>query len=65
MGDNKLLDTNQIINGLAVLLSFFVGYKYAIKKHVTADADAKKDAGKGDAGTTQGRVENMTQHVKS
>lgn len=32
MGDSKILDTNQIVNGLAVLLSFFVGYKYAIKR---------------------------------
>ncbi|CAD6994301.1 probable peptidyl-tRNA hydrolase 2 [Ceratitis capitata] len=37
MGDPKLLDTTQIINGIAVLLSFFVGYKYALKKHDTGD----------------------------
>lgn len=31
MGD-KLLDSSQIINGLAVMLSFFVGYRYALKR---------------------------------
>lgn len=25
------MDTNQVINGIALLLSFFVGYKYALK----------------------------------
>ncbi|XP_030374491.1 probable peptidyl-tRNA hydrolase 2 [Scaptodrosophila lebanonensis] len=39
MGD-KLLDTSQIINGLAVMLSFFVGYKYALKR---GEACAKID----------------------
>ncbi|XP_017474035.1 PREDICTED: probable peptidyl-tRNA hydrolase 2 [Rhagoletis zephyria] len=37
MGDHKLLDTTQVINGIAVLLSFFVGYKYALKKHDISD----------------------------
>ncbi|ALC45660.1 CG1307 [Drosophila busckii] len=39
MGD-KLLDTTQIINGLAVMISFFVGYKYALKR---GDACPKSD----------------------
>ncbi|EDW13666.1 probable peptidyl-tRNA hydrolase 2 [Drosophila mojavensis] len=39
MGD-KLLDTSQIINGLAVMISFFVGYKYALKR---GEACAKID----------------------
>lgn len=39
MGD-KLLDTTQIINGLAVMISFFVGYKYALKR---GEACAKID----------------------
>lgn len=42
MGDNKLLDTNQIVNGLAVLLSFFVGYKYALKRHDIKENEAAK-----------------------
>ncbi|KAH8416981.1 hypothetical protein KR222_000654 [Zaprionus bogoriensis] len=39
MGD-KLLDSAQILNGLAVMLSFFVGYKYALKR---GEACAKID----------------------
>jgi len=49
MGD-KLLDTTQIINGIAVLLSFFVGYKYAVKRHnvneeesSSSDKEARSD----------------------
>lgn len=30
MGD-KMLDSTQLLSGAAVLLSFFVGYKYALK----------------------------------
>ncbi|KAM7364186.1 putative peptidyl-tRNA hydrolase 2 [Cochliomyia hominivorax] len=44
MGDNKLLDTNQIVNGLAVLLSFFVGYKYALKRHDIKENEASKNS---------------------
>lgn len=44
MGDNKLLDSNQIVNGLAVLLSFFVGYKYALKRHDIKENEAGKKA---------------------
>lgn len=39
MGD-KLLDATQILNGLAVMISFFVGYKYALKR---GEACAKID----------------------
>ncbi|KAH8271221.1 hypothetical protein KR018_001619 [Drosophila ironensis] len=37
MGD-KLLDSTQILNGLAVMLSFFVGYRYALKREGSAKA---------------------------
>nr|AAD19814.1 hypothetical 23.1kd-like protein [Drosophila melanogaster] len=37
MGD-KLLDPTQIINGLAVMLSFFVGYRYALKRGDAKDS---------------------------
>ncbi|XP_037949521.1 probable peptidyl-tRNA hydrolase 2 [Teleopsis dalmanni] len=40
MGD-KLLDATQLLNGIAVLLSFFVGYKYALKRHNLTDDSAK------------------------
>lgn len=50
MGDHKLLDTSQIVNGIALLLSFFVGYKYAVKRHeiketneTTKKAEDEKD----------------------
>ncbi|KAH8265530.1 hypothetical protein KR038_010096 [Drosophila bunnanda] len=39
MGD-KLLDSTQIINGLAVMLSFFVGYRYALKRGDAKDLSA-------------------------
>ncbi|XP_005186023.1 probable peptidyl-tRNA hydrolase 2 [Musca domestica] len=42
MGDHKLLDTTQIVNGIAVLLSFFVGYKYALKRQEQAENTPKK-----------------------
>ncbi|XP_068153151.1 probable peptidyl-tRNA hydrolase 2 [Drosophila tropicalis] len=45
MGD-KLLDSSQIINGLAVILSFFVGYRYALSyspKREESEACAKID----------------------
>jgi hypothetical protein len=50
-----MLDQQQVISGLAVLLSFFVGYKYALKVSVTAEKD---DSGKAGAsgGTTEERV---------
>ncbi|XP_055915477.1 probable peptidyl-tRNA hydrolase 2 [Eupeodes corollae] len=48
-GDGKLVDTTQVINGLAVLLSFFVGYKYAIKKHITEAGDDKDGCSKDEA----------------
>ncbi|XP_053946376.1 probable peptidyl-tRNA hydrolase 2 isoform X1 [Anastrepha ludens] len=49
MGDHRLLDTSQVINGIAVLLSFFVGYKYALKRHdVSEDAKKSTDEGRGD-----------------
>ena len=51
-GDAKLLDTTQVINGLAVLLSFFVGYKYAIKKHITEADDDKEGCSKDEASST-------------
>jgi len=40
MGD-KLLDPTQIINGLAVMLSFFVGYRYALKRGDAKDSVAE------------------------
>ncbi|XP_017083357.1 probable peptidyl-tRNA hydrolase 2 [Drosophila eugracilis] len=46
MGD-KLLDPTQIINGLAVMLSFFVGYRYALKR-----GDAKDSSDEGAAATS-------------
>uniref|UniRef100_A0A034V536 peptidyl-tRNA hydrolase n=1 Tax=Bactrocera dorsalis TaxID=27457 RepID=A0A034V536_BACDO len=55
MGDNRLLDTTQVINGIAVLLSFFVGYKYALKKHdVNQDTAGARNTnqGTGDATTS-------------
>lgn len=59
MGDNKLLDTNQIVNGLAVLLSFFVGYKYALKRHDIKENEADKKAGEeqGAAGSSETKDE--------
>uniref|UniRef100_A0A1A9WHT1 peptidyl-tRNA hydrolase n=1 Tax=Glossina brevipalpis TaxID=37001 RepID=A0A1A9WHT1_9MUSC len=33
MSDTKLLNTAQIVNSIAVLFSFFLGYKYALKKN--------------------------------
>lgn len=60
MGDTKLLDTNQIINGLAVLLSFFVGYKYALKKHdVKENEPSKEDQGASGSSTTKEPVNNF------
>jgi len=50
MGD-KLLDTTQIINGLAVMISFFVGYKYALKR---GEACAKIDDTQSSTEVTQG-----------
>ncbi|XP_061400637.1 probable peptidyl-tRNA hydrolase 2 [Musca vetustissima] len=54
MGDHKLLDTTQIVNGIAVLLSFFVGYKYALKrqelKEQTDNNSKKTDEAKGAVG---------------
>lgn len=54
MGDHKLLDTSQIVNGIALLLSFFVGYKYALKRHeiketneTTKKAEDEKDGAVG------------------
>lgn len=55
MGDSKLLDTTQVINGIAVLLSFFVGYKYALKKHDVSQDNAgatSTNQGRGDAATS-------------
>ncbi|KAI8046775.1 probable peptidyl-tRNA hydrolase 2 [Drosophila gunungcola] len=43
MGD-KLLDSTQIINGLAVMLSFFVGYRYALKRGDAKDSSAGEGA---------------------
>ncbi|EDW55130.1 probable peptidyl-tRNA hydrolase 2 [Drosophila sechellia] len=40
MGDN-LLDPTQLINGLAVMLSFFVGYRYALKRGDAKDSGAE------------------------
>lgn len=28
---DKVLDTSQLVSGAAILLSFFVGYKYALR----------------------------------
>ncbi|XP_075147596.1 putative peptidyl-tRNA hydrolase 2 [Haematobia irritans] len=33
MGDRDILSTSNIVNGVTVLLSFFVGYKYALKRN--------------------------------
>lgn len=50
MGD-KLLDTTQIINGLAVMISFFVGYKYALKRgEACAKIDETPSTDEGSAG---------------
>ncbi|XP_037823802.1 probable peptidyl-tRNA hydrolase 2 [Lucilia sericata] len=58
MGDTKLLDTNQIVNGLAVLLSFFVGYKYALKRHDIKENEAgKKLEEQGAAGSSETKDE--------
>ncbi|XP_016938060.1 probable peptidyl-tRNA hydrolase 2 [Drosophila suzukii] len=43
MGD-KLLDSTQIINGLAVMLSFFVGYRYALKRGDAKDSTSDEGA---------------------
>ncbi|EDV42087.1 uncharacterized protein Dana_GF17805 [Drosophila ananassae] len=43
MGD-KLLDSTQIINGLAVMLSFFVGYRYALKRGDAKDSPSSEGA---------------------
>lgn len=52
MGD-KLLDTTQIINGLAVMISFFVGYKYALKRgEACAKIDETPSTEEGAAGAT-------------
>ncbi|XP_017046647.1 probable peptidyl-tRNA hydrolase 2 [Drosophila ficusphila] len=48
MGD-KLLDSTQIINGLAVMLSFFVGYRYALKR-----GDVKDSSPEGAAASASG-----------
>ncbi|XP_013119073.1 probable peptidyl-tRNA hydrolase 2 [Stomoxys calcitrans] len=40
MADRNLLDTTNIVNGVAILLSFFIGYKYALKRQ-----DAKENQG--------------------
>jgi hypothetical protein len=57
-----MLDQQQVISGLAILLSFFVGYKYALKVSVTAEKD---DSGKAGAsgGTTEERVSYNDQKV--
>ncbi|KAH8369305.1 hypothetical protein KR009_007548 [Drosophila setifemur] len=43
MGD-KILDSTQILNGLAVMLSFFVGYRYALKRGDAKDSSAGEGA---------------------
>ncbi|KAH8236577.1 hypothetical protein KR026_006104 [Drosophila bipectinata] len=50
MGD-KLLDATQVINGLAVMLSFFVGYRYALKR-----GDAKELKSNEGAPSSEGAV---------
>jgi hypothetical protein len=39
-----MLDQQQVINGLAILLSFFVGYKYASKVNGSDSESGEKDA---------------------
>lgn len=50
MGNDKMLDTTQVINGIAVLLSFFVGYKYALTKNNVVEDPTSEEASGGDAG---------------
>lgn len=40
---DKILDSSQWISGVAVLLSFFVGYKYGLKiRRINDDTEAPK-----------------------
>ncbi|XP_001359227.1 probable peptidyl-tRNA hydrolase 2 [Drosophila pseudoobscura] len=55
MGD-KLLDTAQIINGMAVMISFFVGYRYAIKRGECKASDEGAEAATGSTTTKEAAV---------
>ncbi|XP_034664093.1 probable peptidyl-tRNA hydrolase 2 [Drosophila subobscura] len=55
MGD-KLLDTSQIINGMAVMISFFVGYRYAIKRGESKETDEGAAAATGSTTTQEAAV---------
>lgn len=37
---DKLLDTSQLVSGIAIMLSFFAGYKYATKGTANSEEEA-------------------------
>lgn len=45
---DKLLETTQVISGIAILLSFFAGYKYGLRNnlpHTSEETSEKKNSG--------------------
>lgn len=51
---DKMLDSTQLISGAAVLLSFFVGYKYGLK--INSKDNVEKSTSKIADGDSGGRV---------
>uniref|UniRef100_D3TN90 peptidyl-tRNA hydrolase n=1 Tax=Glossina morsitans morsitans TaxID=37546 RepID=D3TN90_GLOMM len=52
MSDTKVLNTTQVVNSIAILISFFIGYKYALKKNKKIKNDAVALAGASTSGDT-------------
>lgn len=52
MSDTKVLNTTQVVNSIAILISFFFGYKYALKKNKKIKNDAVALAGASTSGDT-------------
>lgn len=48
---DKILETSQLVSGAAILLSFFVGYKYALRSQTKEQALSS-----GSGGAEEGEV---------